>query len=251
MNSRRGTAEETEETRLNLLIADDHEPFARALRRWLVTQNPTWEVELCADAETALHTILEGSHDAVLLDWHFGDGLSGLDVCRRARAAGSTVPIVMLTMMDAVPHRIAALDAGANDYLVKDSVSSLELCRRIEVVFQRARSGTPPSGPVAAVGPITVSLATQTVFVDGQLVHLPKRERQILLCLAQTPGEVVTYEELFDGKPGRYGARFKNLQNEMSRLRARLGEAGKWILTVHGVGYRLGAEKSEPGDGDG
>lgn len=247
MKPGRDSAENNENSGLTLLIADDHIPFAKALRRWLVTENPSWVVDVCSDPEEALQTILEDSHDAVVLDWHFGDRMTGLEVCRRARDSGATIPIVMLTMVDGVDERVAALDAGANDFLVKDSISSLELCRRIQVVFQRGRRA-PISGPIVNIGPITVSAANQAVFVDGRLVPLPRLERKILLRLARTPGEVVPYEELFHGKQGRYGARFKNLQNEMSRLRARLGEAGQWIETVHGVGYRLGENKDEKAD---
>jgi DNA-binding response OmpR family regulator len=244
MSTRGGTAEDIDNSRLKLLLADDHAPFTSALRRWLSTENPGWDIEVCNDAHLALATILTGDHDAVLLDWHFGDGMSGLEICRRAREGGSSVPIVMLTMMDEVRDRVAALDAGANDYLVKDSVSSLELCRRIEVAFYRARRG-PTSGLVVSVGPITVYVANQSVFVDGQLIVLPKQERHILLRLARTPGEVVPYEELYDVKQPRYGAKYKNLQNEVWRLRGRIGDAGRWIQNVHGVGYRLGEETSD------
>lgn len=236
-----------ETAELAVLVADDHAAFARAMKRLLNVETPHWSVELCSESARALALVLERRHHAVLLDWNFTSGMSGLEVCRRARDAGVTTPIVMLTMVDGVDERVAALDAGADDFLVKDSVAPSELCRRIEVAVRRAPDRvTPVLGRVVAVGPLTVHLGDQAVFVHGELVPLPKLERHILLRLAERPGQVVPYEELADAPRVGFGPRYKNLQNEVSRLRMRLGEAARCVYTVHGVGYRL----SEPKAGD-
>lgn len=229
---------------LRVLLADDNALYLRSVGRLVELNRPSWGLEMVEDPDEALVAIFENRHDVVLLDWSFKKALSGPELCRRARAGGATVPIVMLTVAEEVEQRVEALDAGADEYLVKDTVSPLELCRRVEVAFLRAQKRrTPvPQDPTQSVriGPLLIDLTGQTVFVHGHLVSLRNNERRILMALARSPGEVVPHETLCSMSEVRPGRAYCNLHNQIARLRKNLGRgAAGHIDAVRGSGYRL------------
>jgi DNA-binding response OmpR family regulator len=229
---------------LSLLLVEDNEQMARALSRMLLLESPGWELDTVHDPDSGVARALTREHDLMLLDWDFGGKVTGLDVCRSVRAAGCTVPIIMLTVEEDVAMRVAALDAGADEFLVKGSVSALELCRRIKVAVVRARARA--AAPAVAVqgGPVTIHTVDQTVFIDGNLIDLPRHERRIMMRLAEDPGQVVPMEALCVAAGIEPGHKNRNLQNTMWRMRERLGpRASKQIQNVRGKGYRLDASR--------
>lgn len=169
----------------------------------------------------------------VLLDLGLPD-MDGVEVCRQLRRRGGP-PIIVVTARQAVPDRVAALDAGADDYIVKPFGFD-ELLARMRAVLRRAGTG----GPLIVCGPIVVDIAGRLVQVNGQVVSLTGKEFDILACLALEPGRVVSREEIFDRVWDEhwYGPR-KVLDVHMAAMRRKLG-AADLVQTVYGRGFRLG-----------
>ena len=168
----------------------------------------------------------------VLLDLGLPD-MDGVEVCRRIRNC-SSVPILVVTARGAEPERVRALDAGADDYIVKPFGFD-ELTARMRAVLRR--SGV--LGSVVEHGRLRIDLLARRVFVDGAPVGLTAKEFDILACLAVEPGRVVTREEIFDRAWDEhwYGPR-KVLDVHMAALRRKLGDH-PLIETVYGRGFRL------------
>ena len=168
----------------------------------------------------------------VLLDLGLPD-IDGIDVCRRLRSR-SVVPVLAVTARGAEHDRVEALDAGADDYIVKPFGFD-ELTARMRAVLRRAGS----HGDTVEYGRVRVDFAGRRVYVDGDLVALTGKEFDILACLALEPGRVVSREEIFDRAWDEhwYGPR-KVLDVHMAALRRKLGNPGL-IETVYGRGFRL------------
>jgi len=162
---------------------------------------------------------------------------SGMDVARRIRRRGSAVPILMLTARDGVTDRVAGLDAGADDYLVKPFAFE-ELAARLRSISRR------PSAPPAALltcGPLVLDDARRTVAVEGRDVDLTPREFALLEALLRHRDQVLTRDQLLDHAwPFSVAVTPNAVDAYVHYLRTKLGEAGGQIETVRGVGYRLG-----------
>ena len=168
----------------------------------------------------------------VLLDLGLPD-IDGVDVCRRLRAR-SGVPVLAVTARSAEPERVEALDAGADDYIVKPFGFD-ELTARMRAVLRRAGVG----GSTVQHGRLRIDLPGRRVFVGDEPVALTGKEFDILACLAIEPGRVVTREEIFDRAWDEhwYGPR-KVLDVHVAALRRKLGHQ-TMIETVYGRGFRL------------
>jgi DNA-binding response OmpR family regulator len=168
----------------------------------------------------------------VLLDLGLPD-MDGVDVCRRLRAR-SAVPVLAVTARGAEPDRVEALDAGADDYIVKPFGFD-ELTARMRAVLRRAGTG----GSTVEFGRLRVDIPGRRAHVDGVPVALTGKEFDILACLAIEPGRVVSREEIFDRVWDEhwYGPR-KVLDVHVAALRRKLGDPGL-IETVYGRGFRL------------
>jgi DNA-binding response OmpR family regulator len=116
---------------LSLLVADDSQRFTNALARRLRRHAPNWTVDSVHEPSPALERMLSRQHDIVTIDWSFPTGMSGLELCRRARAAGSDAAIVMLTAQAGIDHRVKAFEAGVADFIVKGTIPARELCQRL------------------------------------------------------------------------------------------------------------------------
>lgn len=171
--------------------------------------------------------------DVVLLDLGLPD-IDGVEVCRRLRER-SVVPVIAVTARSPERDRVQALDAGADDYIVKPFGFD-ELTARMRAVLRRAR----PGGTTITYGPLEVDVAGRRVRVDGSPVALTGKEFDILACLALEPGRVVSREEIFDRVWDEhwYGPT-KVLDVHIAALRRKLGEQSL-IETVYGRGFRLG-----------
>ncbi len=195
-----------------------------------------------ADAE---HHLLGTEYDVLCLDLGLPDG-EGLDLCRRLRAAGEdflTRPrrILVLTARDAVHDRVAGLDAGADDYLVKP-FRMAELCARIRALSRRDDQ---PAGPLV-VGDITIDPAAHTASRGDSTLELTGREFAILRYFAMHAGEVVSTEDLLEHCWDANANEFTNsVRVILSRLRKKLGEPAV-IETIKTVGYRFGPVDGDP-----
>jgi DNA-binding response OmpR family regulator len=172
--------------------------------------------------------------DVVLLDLGLPDA-DGVDLCRQL-VAQATRPIIVVTARGAERSRVEALDAGADDYVVKPFGFD-ELLARMRAVRRRATMSE--TGHIVHVGRLRVDVWGRRVFVDDELVTLTGKEFDILACLAGEPGRVVSREEIFDRVWDEhwYGPR-KVLDVHIAALRRKLGD-GSLIETVYGRGFRL------------
>ena len=174
-----------------------------------------------------------GEPDVVLLDLGLPD-TDGVEVCRQLRER-SRVAIIVVTARGEEPERVLALDAGADDYLVKP-FGLAELLARIRAVLRRVR----PGGELLKHGPLTVDVRTRRVTVSGQEVPLTPKEFDILECLAADPGRVLSRQQILESAwDAHWYGPTKVLDVHVGALRRKLGVPGL-IETVYGRGFRLG-----------
>jgi DNA-binding response OmpR family regulator len=193
-----------------------------------------------------LEVAVDIAPDVVLLDLGLPD-IEGLQVLAMLRAV-SEVPVIIITARDDDADMVKALDGGADDYVVKPF--------GIEQVEARLRAVLRRSGPAVVEGPLVVGglsidALTRQVSLDGQPLDLSRKEFDLLLALAQRPGEVVTKRELLaDVWRQTYGGGDRTVDVHLSWLRRKLGETAakpRYLHSVRGVGVRLSAPDEEPG----
>jgi DNA-binding response OmpR family regulator len=223
---------------MHLLVVEDEPRLGRLLRRLL--EEDRHVVELATDGRSALELATDvGGIEAIVLDIGLPDG-SGLDVARRLRADGSTVPILILTARDTVADRVAGLDAGADDYLIKPFAFE-ELAARIRALARRA--GGPDAiraGLRLEVGPLALDELRREVTAHGRRVELSPREFSLLEYFLRHPGEALTRDRLLDHVwPSGVAVTPNAVDAYVHYLRDKLGPAGDRIRTLRGVGYRL------------
>jgi DNA-binding response OmpR family regulator len=176
-----------------------------------------------------------GDPDVVLLDLELPDS-DGVQVCRQLRQRRSETAIIVVTAYGEESDRVAALDAGADDYLVKPFGVN-ELQARIRAVLRRIR---PPEIDIIRHGPLTVDVRTRKVSVDGAEIGLTPKEFDVLECLAADPGRVCSRQDILESAwdANWYGPT-KVLDVHVASLRRKLGVPGL-VETVYGRGFRLG-----------
>jgi len=174
--------------------------------------------------------------DAVILDLGLPD-MDGLDVARRLRAETNHVAVLILTARDAVLDRVAGLDAGGDDYMVKPFDYS-ELTARLRALVRRGAPGRPTG---STVGSVEVDEISHTVRVEGRLVDLSRREFALLACLVRHPDQVLSRDQLLElAWPVGAAVTHASVDAYISFLRRKLGQrAGAQIETVRGIGFRM------------
>ena len=213
-----------------VLVVDDDGPIRRMLERTLAAEG--YGVSGAADGGMALASIERSAPDVVVLDVGL-PGLDGLAVCRRLRSKGLTLPILLLTARDAVSDRVAGLDAGADDYLVKPFAPE-ELLARIRALLRR---GT-VSGELLAFGDLSFDVESRTATRGGREIQLSAREADLLELLLRNARQVIGRDQALQRVWG--GTAGPNVVDRyVSYLRRKLGEP-QLIQTVRGVGFVLG-----------
>jgi len=222
---------------VSVLVVDDEAAVRQALHRALSFEG--YDVRLAADGQSALNDLLRDPAEAVLLDVTM-PGIDGLEVCRRLRAAGDRTPILMLTARHSTADRVAGLDAGADDYLVKPFALE-ELLARLRALLRRS---SPPLGEddVLRVADLSLDPSTRVVRRGDRLMELTRTEFNLLELLMRNHGQVLTRELIFDRVWGYdFGANSNSLEVYIGYLRRKTEAAGepRLIHTVRGVGYVL------------
>ncbi len=221
-----------------ILIVEDEAEIAGYLRRGLTFEGYT--VEIASDGRQALDIAREQPPDLVVLDLML-PGIDGLEVARRLRAA-SDVPIIMLTARDAIPDRVAGLEAGADDYLIKPFAFE-ELLARIRVQLRRRQREDATT--VLRYGPLTMDLAAHEVTVGNRRVDLTAKEYDLLELFMRHPQQVLTRDVIYDRVWGyNFGGESNIIEVYVRYLRQKLEAHGepRLIHTVRGVGYILREE---------
>ena len=219
--------------RVHVVVVDDERRMVELVTSYLQELGMT--TTGCLDGKQALAAARGHGVDAVVLDLML-PGISGTDVCRRLRAEGNDVPILMLTARGAVPERVAGLDAGADDYLVKPFALE-ELAARLHAIRRRRES---PDHRLT-LGDVVLDPLERRVWVGEVEATLSRREFAMLVVLLENAGRVVSRDTLFDEMwDGEVDIRSNAIDVHMSRLRARLEPSTQVrVTTLRGVGYRL------------
>jgi two-component system KDP operon response regulator KdpE len=218
-----------------VLVVDDEPQILRALQTSLRAGG--YEVATATTAEEALAAAAMHPPDAVILDLVLPDG-RGTEVCRELRT-WSSAPVLVLSVVGDEAEKVAALDAGADDYVQKPFGID-ELLARLRALLRRAG---PASGPVLEIGELVIDLDKQLVTVGGRRVQLTPNEFELLRVLAQNEGKLMTHPTILREVWGpAYGTESHYLHVYVSQLRRKL-EADparpRYLLTEPGAGYRL------------
>ena len=221
---------------MRVLIIDDDRALRDALRRALTLAG--YEVATAEDGASGLELIADQPPDAVLLDIGM-PGVDGLEVCRRLRARGDRVPVLMLTARDAVEDRIDGLDAGADDYLVKPFDVG-ELKARLRALLRRTTNDD-DAGTELAFDEIRLDPMRHGVMFRDRFVELTRTEYQLLELLMRNPRQVLTHEVIYERVWGYdFGPASNALRVYVSYLRRKLDATGPPLIkTVRQAGYML------------
>ncbi len=178
-----------------------------------------------------------GRHPVKLMVLDLGlPGMDGFEVCRRL---DGRVPVIMLTARDELPDRVAGLELGADDYIVKP-FSPRELTARVKAVLRRASAGVPANDAIE-LGPLTIARGPREVRVDGQEIELTQREFDLLEFLARHAGQVVSRDQLLESVWGFVSpGETRTVEVHVAQLRKKLGNPDL-IKTVRGIGYKAAA----------
>jgi two-component system, OmpR family, KDP operon response regulator KdpE len=218
-----------------VLVVDDEPQILRALRTTL--RGAGYEVETAATAESALAAAAASPPEAVILDLVLPDG-SGTDVCRELRT-WSEAPVIILSAVGEEREKIAALDAGADDYVTKPFGVD-ELLARLRAVLRRS---VPTVEPVIEVGDLSIDVANRAVTRDGERLRLSPHEFDLLRVLAQNRGKLLTHRMLMREVWGpAYQAEAHYLHVYVSHLRRKIEpdpSKPRYVLTEPGAGYRF------------
>jgi two-component system, OmpR family, KDP operon response regulator KdpE len=218
-----------------VLVVDDEPQIVRALRTSL--RGAGYEVETAETAESALTALAVNPPDAVILDLVLPDG-RGTDVCRELRT-WSRVPVIVLSVVGEEEEKVAALDAGADDYVTKPFGID-ELLARLRAALRRSE---PSAEPVVEVGELRVDLEKHAVTIAGRAVQLTPHEFALIRAFARNPGKLLTHAVLLREVWGRgYAEESHYLHVYVSQLRRKLESdpaRPRYIVTEPGAGYRL------------
>ncbi|MGA2010719.1 MAG: response regulator transcription factor [Solirubrobacteraceae bacterium] len=224
-------AEPDPSPRERVLVVDDDPSLRRMLGRTLAAEG--FDVTVAGDGGAALAAVERSAPDVIVLDVAMPT-LDGLAVCRRLRGKGLPTPILMLTARDAVADRVAGLESGADDYLVKPFANS-ELIARLRALTRRGRAAE----PVLSYADLSLDVAGRTATRDGRALELTGRETALLELLLRETGHTVTRERALH-EIWADAAEPNVVDRYITRLRRKLGEP-PLIRTLRGSGFVLRA----------
>ena len=224
----------------HILIVEDERAIASFLRRGLSYEG--YRVSLADTGTSALDVARDERPDLVVLDIMLPGDLDGLEVCRRLRAAGDGFPVLMLTARDEISDRVAGLDAGADDYLVKPFAFE-ELLARIRALMRRPeRREEVPEPTVFQFDDLALDTTTRFAFRGDRRIELTTREYDLLLLFLRHPNQVLTRDVIMERVWGYdFPGESNVLEVYISNLRRRLEADGepRLLQTVRGAGYAL------------
>lgn len=229
---------------MRILLVEDEPNAARMLAKGL--RQRAYAVDVAADGEEALYQASVNDYDLIILDVLL-PLKDGFEVCHELRAAGSVVPVLMLTARDAVEDRVTGLDLGADDYLVKP-FDFHELLARVRALLRRGHALRPVT---LAIADLTIDTRAQRVRRGDQIIELTAKEYALLEYLAGRAGEVVSRSDIAEHV---WDESFDPLSNlievYIQRLRRKIdeGRAPTLIHTRRGAGYLLAVEDEETND---
>ena len=236
----------------NVLVIEDQQDIAHLVQLHL--QDLPCKVELAFDGDTGLAAAEKKPYDLVVLDLML-PGIDGLEVCRKLRSRPPYTPIMMVTAKAAEFDRVLGLEMGADDYLTKP-FSIRELVARVKALFRRIENLENAAADEAdtslELGALRIDVARREVRLDTAPVSLTTKEFDLLLHFMRNPGRVYSRLQLLDAVWGHgYDGYEHNVNCHINRLRAKIEKdhaQPQFILTVRGVGYRLGDPRPATGN---
>jgi len=221
---------------MKILVVDDEQEIAGIVKAYLEREG--YQVVLAGDGKSALALVRSQSPDLLVLDLMLPE-VSGWDVCRAIRKE-SNLPIIMLTARDEVADRIVGLELGADDYVTKP-FDPKELVSRVKAVLRRSQ--TPPKA-LLRVGNLAIDTEKHRLYRGDTAVNgLTPSEFELVRVLAENPGRVFTRMQLLDRLQGdAYEGYERTIDSHIKNLRRKIeidAEHPRYIVTVHGVGYKL------------
>lgn len=201
-------------------------------------ERETFHVESAGDGLLALQLLEKLRPDLVVLDVML-PGADGFEVCRRLRAAGNQVPVIMLTARDEDIDKILGLELGADDYLTKP-FNPRELVARVRAILRRTERPSSVSAAPLRLAGLVIDPMRREVSVNGQLIGLRTQEFDLLLILAAQPGRAFTREQLLEKAWGfDFYGQTRTVDVHIAQLRKRLTGSAVKIETLTGIGYKL------------
>ncbi len=220
-----------------ILIVDDEPNMVLGLKDNLEFEG--YEVESADNGETGLEKILSNSFDVIVLDVMMPK-IHGFDVCKKAREKGIKTPIILLTAKGEEVDKIVGLEIGADDYVTKP-FSLRELLARIKAILRRAEKFDLPGTPIK-IGRLEVHFDSYNAFEDGMQVQMSHKEFELLKFLWEHKNQNVSRDLLLKEVWQQEATTTRTIDNFIVRLRQKIEidpNNPKYILTVHGIGYKL------------
>lgn len=226
---------ETSEKKQRILIVDDEEDIREILHFNL--ENEGYEIDQAESAEEALN-VLNNSHNLILLDVMMG-GMSGFKLAQLLRKSGNNIPIVFLTAKNTENDLLSGFSIGGDDYISKP-FSVKEVIARIKTILKRAGSAKEEKAPTQniVVDGLLIDLEKKIVHVNEEVVELTHKEFNILVLLVQNPGKIYTRTDILDKAWSDNSIVLdRTVDVHITRLRKKIGEYGKFIISRTGYGY--------------
>jgi two-component system KDP operon response regulator KdpE len=219
-----------------ILIVDDEPQIIRVLKTALSTQG--YSVRTSLNGLDGLIAFREWNPDLVITDLSMHE-MSGIELCHQIRST-STTPIIVLSVRDQEAVKIAALDAGADDYVTKP-FSIQELQARARAQLRRRIANTPESQQIITVGDFVIDVPQHKVLVRGQETHLTPKQFDLLVTLAEHPGQVLTHRTLLHTVWGTNADQPEYLRVHIGQLRKKIetSDEPRYIVTEPWIGYRF------------
>ena len=220
---------------MRVLFVEDYPPLQKSVTKGL--REAGFAVDVAGDGEAGLWYATSNDYDVIVLDLML-PGMDGMSILQKLRQAGRETHVLILTSRDTVPDRVAGLDAGADDYLVKPFAFE-ELLARVHALVRR---GYRRKAPVLSFGSIRIDSAAQRVFKDGAELHLTPREYALLEYLAMRAGEMVSRTDIWEHVYEFHSSGASNVVDVyIGYLRKKIDCPGQpsLIQTIRGRGYML------------
>ena len=222
---------------MKLLIAEDEKSLNDVITKKLTHEG--FSVDSCFNGADALDRLLYADYDLAVLDIMMPE-MSGTDVVTNLRREGKQTPVIFLTAKDTISDRVAGLNLGASDYIVKPFLLSALYAKCSALLKRTERITEKKSDTVLSCGAIQLNTRTLTCFVYGNEIELTPKAFAILHYLMEHPGWAIDRDTLLDNVWGEdYFGADRVVDNHIKRLRKALGNAGSQIHTVIGRGYKL------------
>jgi len=224
-----------------ILIVDDDENIAELISLYLIKE--CYDTKIVHNGEDAIATFESWHPNLVLLDLML-PGMDGYQVCREIRNKAAT-PIIMLSAKGEVFDKVLGLELGADDYMIKP-FDSKEMVARVRAVLRRFKNRNADENEENAVKKVEfedleINLTNYSVVVAGEAIEMPPKELELLYCLASSPNQVFTREQLLDRIWGyEYLGDTRTVDVHIKRIREKMKEHPRWgIGTIWGVGYKF------------